>query len=407
MDKQLKLIYIVGTFPAFSTVFIDREIRSMREQDVDLQILAIREPTEDQPLSNEQRDFMKTVTYLLPLDIMAFLMGNLLFLLGQPLTYLGTLRYLLFSPHPTMKVRIMTLLHFAEGVHAAHLLRGRTFDHLHAHFVDRAAVVALVASRLLKVPYSLTAHANDIYVNPVLLREKIDGAKFMTTCTGYNFKYLTKEMGSDVKGKLHLAYHGLDLSNYQPVKEKTPRARPLLMSVGRLTEKKGFTYLIDACRALVDQGYDFECHIVGPGPLQDTLNAQIEAQGLTEVVTLCGPIPHDDVISKYNEATAFVLPCIIAKDGDRDGIPNVLIEAMAMQLPAVSTDHSGIPELIENGVSGLLVPPTEVAPLIEALKTLLDDPQLCEQLAKQGRQKVLEDFELQHNTSRLRTLFAG
>ena len=405
MDKQLKLIYIVGTFPAFSTVFIDREIRSMRQQNVDLQIVAIRKPTEDQPLSSEQRDFMKDVTYLLPLDLIAFLLGNLLYLISQPLTYLGTFFYLISRPHPNLRTRLMTILHFAEGVHAAYLLRGQTFNHLHAHFVDRAAIVALVASRLCKVPYSLTAHANDIYVNPVLLREKIQGAKFMTTCTGYNFNYLTQEMAQDLNGKLHLAYHGLDLSNYQPASERTPRTRPLLMSVGRLTEKKGFTYLIDACRALVDQGYDFECHIVGPGPLYDTLTAQIESQNLTDVITLCGPIPHDDVISKYNEATAFVLPCIVAKDGDRDGIPNVLIEAMAMQLPAVSTNHSGIPELIEDGVSGLLVPPTDVLALTQALKTLLDDPQLCARLAKRGRQKVLEDFELQGNTSRLRALF--
>lgn len=407
MEENVKLIYIVGTFPAFSTAFIDREIRSMRNRGVDLHIVAIRRPSADQPLSEEQRELQRDVTYLLPVATLQLIIGHLLFLFSRPLAFFGTLGYLLTRPHPTLKARIMTVLHFAEGVHAAYLIRNRTFDHLHAHFVDRAAIVALVASRLLNVPYSLTAHANDIYVNPVLLPEKIEHAKFITTCTGYNHKYLNKALGSQLNGKLYLAYHGLDLSNYEPAETPPQRTRPLLLSVGRLTEKKGFSYLINACRDLKAEGYDFECHIVGPGPLQETLEAQIKQCDLEGIVTLCGGIPHEQVVEKYQRAVAFVLPCIIAKDGDRDGIPNVLIEAMAMQLPVVSTDHSGIPELVENNVNGLLVPPNDEVALRDALRKILDAPESYKDFGIRARQKVLNDFELERNTTRLHALFAN
>jgi glycosyltransferase involved in cell wall biosynthesis len=407
MTNALRLVYIIGTFPAFSTTFIDREIKSLRRQGVTLQIVAIRRPTSDQPLSKDQLALQKSVIYLLPANLVEFLVANLLFILFRPGVYLQTLFYLLSRPHPNLKRWAMTLLHFAEGVYAAHLLRHRHFDQLHAHFIDRAAVVALVVSRLLEVPYSLTAHANDIYAGPVLLQEKLQNAKFVTTCTGYNYNYLKQSLGHILNGKLHLAYHGLDLANYYPPETPAQRTPPLIFSVGRLTEKKGYIYLIKACRLLKDRGYQFDCQIVGSGPLQEELQAQIETHGLADTMTLCGALPHEAVVDRYREATLFVLPCIVAQDGDRDGIPNVLIEAMAMGLPVVSTDHSGIPELIEHNATGLLVPPNQVEPLAKALTRLLDQPDLRAELATQGRKKVRDQFEVEQNVRCLHDLFVA
>ena len=241
----------------------------------------------------------------------------------------------------------------------------------------------------------------------MLLQEKLEGATFITTCTGYNYDHLKQSLGHVLNGKLHLAYHGLDLANYYPPETPVQRTPPLIFSVGRLTEKKGYIYLIKACRLLKERGYRFECQIVGSGPLQGELQAQIEAHGLTDSMTLCGALPHQEVVERYRQASLFVLPCIVAKDGDRDGIPNVLIEAMAMGVPAVSTDHSGIPELIEHNVTGLLVPPNEVDPLAEALAKLLDHADLGAELAAQGRQKVLDRFEVEQNVRRLYDLFTA
>jgi len=190
-DRALRIAYIIGTYPGFSTTFIDREIRMMRQWGLDIQLLAIRQPVERDALSQEQRRYQQDVVYLIPTERVAFLKGHVRFLLKRPRAYLGTLLYLVSRPHPSARDRLMTLLHFAEGVYAAHLLGERAVNHLHAHFVERAATVALVASRLLDIPYSLAVHAGeDIYVHPVLLQEKFSGAKFIISCTQYNLDYL-------------------------------------------------------------------------------------------------------------------------------------------------------------------------------------------------------------------------
>jgi glycosyltransferase involved in cell wall biosynthesis len=170
-------------------------------------------------------------------------------------------------------------------------------------------------------------------------------------------------------------------------------------------EKKGFSYLLVACRHLKDLGYDFDCQIVGEGPLHHKLQAMIAQLGLEGVVTLCGAIPHEEVIEKYKQSTLFVLPCVLAEDGDRDGIPNVLIESMAMQLPVVSTYLSGIPELVKDKVNGLMVPSGDQEALTQALADLLDNAAWREELGEAGRQTVLQGFDVENNVRRMFELF--
>jgi glycosyltransferase involved in cell wall biosynthesis len=264
--------------------------------------------------------------------------------------------------------------------------------------VDRAATVALVAGRLLNVPYSVTAHANDIYVNPVLLPEKLSEAKFVATCTGYNRQYLSGIV--PLNGKLHCFYHGLDLEKYRSGKP-SQLDMPLITAVGQLKEKKGFHYLLKACQTLKLRGYAFHCQIIGEGPMRASLERQIRELSLEAYVALRGALPHQEVIHEYQRSMIFALPCITASDGDRDGIPNVLLEAMAMQLPVVSTQHSGIPEVVRDEVSGLLVPPADEQALAEALARLLDEPVLRSQMGSQGRQTVTENFNSMRNAKRL------
>jgi glycosyltransferase involved in cell wall biosynthesis len=295
---------------------------------------------------------------------------------------------------------LKTVLHFGLGVYAAHHLRHHAPCHLHAHFVDRATVVALVAGRLLGMPYSVTAHANDIYVNPVLLPEKLAEAQFVATCTHYNETYLANLDGMALRRKLHCIYHGLDLDQYC-AEEKQHPPRPLIISVGQLKEKKGFVYLLRACRLLQDRGYDFRCQIVGEGPLRGTLEEEIQRLGLADTVSLCGALPHQAVIQKYREAAVFVLPCVLGADGDRDGIPNVILEAMAMALPVVSTRHSGIPEVVCDGWNGLLTPPEDETAVAEAIASLLDNPKQRQQFGLMGRQTVVDKFSIESNVARL------
>ncbi len=397
---MLRLIYIIGTYPLLTTTFIDREITTLRRWGVDLQVVAMRRPEAEAPLSQEQRELQRGVLYLLPVAWPALIAAHLHFALARPGRLLATLAYLLSRPHPSARARLKTLLHFGEGVYAAYLLRGRQFHELHAHFVDRAATVALVAARLLDRPYSLSIHAAaDIFVSPVLLGEKLAGARRAVTCTEYNRAHLAALLGPELGARVSRVYHGLDLARYRPAPAPAG-GPPLIVAVGQLVERKGFAQLIGACRALRDRGYAFECQIVGRGPQREALEALIARLDLGGQVALRGALCHEEVIALYRRATIFALPCVRSRDGDLDGIPNVIAEAMAMGLPVVSTSVSAIPELLQDGVGGLLVPPGDERALAEALAGLLDDPARRAELGRRGRQAVLASFDVEANVRR-------
>jgi len=402
--KPPSITYIVGTYPGLTTTFIDREVMALRSMGVRLQILSIRQPWTK--LSAEQEALRKDVTYLLPVKWLPLIISHLSYALTKPKHFFSTLVYLLTRPHPSLRARLMTLIHFVEGVYAAYMLRHTPGQHLHAHFIDRAATVALVASRLLGIPYSVTAHASDIYVNPVLLKEKLTNAKFASTCTAYNRSYLS-QFGKDLfNHKLLCIYHGLELERYVN-EQHTRTGRPIILSVGQLQERKGLSYLVEACGILRDRGVQFECRIIGEGPLRPTLQEQIHQLELEDYVRLVGALPHEEVIAQYQEATVFALPAILGKDGDRDGIPNVILEALSMGLPVVSTAHSGIPEVIEEGVNGLLVPPEDAQAFSSALERLICDPEMGNAFGKAGRKIVADRFNPEKNARRLLEAFVA
>ena len=169
----------------------------------------------------------------------------------------------------------------------------------------------------------------------------------------------------------------------------------------KILEKKGYTYLLEACRILQDQGNEFECHIVGEGPLRTMLQTKIRRLGLEDTVYLYGALPHQAVIDAYREATMFVLPAVLSQDGDRDGIPNVILEAQAMELPVISTQHSGIPEVVSDGLNGFLVAPADEVALAQAIAKLLENSALCSEMGQRGRQIVIENFDIDRNAKSL------
>lgn len=404
MERPLRLVYVIGTYPLLTMTFVDREIKMLRQWGVDLQILAVRRQDASIPLSTDQQEILqKGIIYLLPVSWLSFFISQFFFALLRPNRYFKTLMYLLTRPHPRrgesryLTPRFMTFLHFIEGVYAAYMLRAGSFEELHAHTADRAATVALVVSRLLDKPYSLSIHAgHDIFVNPILLGEKIVGARHVATCTAYNKSYLESFIGQDLSYKVSHIRHGLDLGKYQP-QPSSSNGRLRILSVGRLSEKKGFVYLIKACRTLKDQGYDFTCHIIGEGPQRPQLEDLIRQLSMEDTVILRGVLSHEDVIKNYQQATMFVLPCVRSKDGDMDGIPNVLAEAMAMQVPVVSTNISAVPELIDDQINGLLTSPGDDEALAVAMARLFDDSALRKNLAQNGRQSIIDTFDVNRN----------
>ena len=322
-------------------------------------------------------------------------------LLRHPITFLGTLAWLLSRRHPPGTVT-RTAMHFATGVYAAWRLRDRRGVHIHAHFVDRAATVALVASRLLGTTYSVTAHAQEIYVNPVLLKERIGEAAFAVTCTEYNLRHLRAELGLRTTRRLSRLYHGMDLSvDRGSGVEGAERDRGFIVSVAQLWERKGLRYLVEACGIMRDRGTTFRCEIIGDGPQREELRSIIDRLKLTDQVVLTGPLPFPEVVQRYRRASVFVLPCVVTEEGDRDGIPNVILEAMASHLPVVSTPVSGIPEVVRDGETGLTVPERDPAAIADAVERLIADPALAGEVAERASALVRAEFDMARNIDHL------
>jgi colanic acid/amylovoran biosynthesis glycosyltransferase len=397
-DSRLRLNYVIGSYPVLTETFIDREVRALERANVDLKLVSIRRPTDN--LSDEQRDIQRRVTYLYPPSVGRLTLAVVGATLRHPVTVFRTFGWLLTRPHKGGS-RVKTAAHFATGLYAAWVLRDRAGAHTHAHFVDRAATVALVVSRLQGGRYSVTAHAADLYARPTMVQERVSNALFAVTCTEYNRAYLTSQVGIDPSSVLRI-YHGLDFSAYDA--RRDPDDPPLLLSVGQLKEKKGLPDLVAACAALRDRGREVQCVIVGEGPMRGELESAIAEHGLQDRVHLVGAIPHPEVVGYLRRAYAFVLPCVVASDGDRDGIPNAILEAMAMGVPVISTPVSGIPEVI-SGDRGILVQPHDPSGLAVAVEGLLDDPSRAMAAGQAGRRFVLDEFDINRNAQRLLDLF--
>jgi glycosyltransferase involved in cell wall biosynthesis len=399
-----RLTYLHGRYPVLTETFIDREIRWLLAKGVDLEIVSIRRPSDD--LSPAQRELSQRVRYLLPASAPRVMLAVAWGLLRHPSTFLWTLAWLL-SRHHGSASRFRTGLHFATGVYAAWRLRHRRGIHIHAHFVDRAATVALVASRLLDTTYSVTAHAREIYVGPVLLKERIGEAAFAVTCTEYNARYLRSTIGERAARRLTRLYHGIDLSVPRGSESESARDPQLILSVAQLWERKGLRFLVEACARLRDRGTEFRCEIIGDGPQRDELQDLVASLDLRDRVVLTGALPFPEVVARYGQASVFVLPCIVTEEGDRDGIPNVILEAMASGVPVVSTPVSGIPEVVRNRETGVSVPERDVAAIADAVQELLRDRAWAEGIAARARQLVRSEFDVERNVDRLLEQFSA
>lgn len=331
-----------------------------------------------------------------------------------PLTYVGALweavrmsfRYRETSWAAPRKVFIKEFLQ--GGFIADAVLAMPDIAHLHAHFCHGATTVTMFAARLSGLPFSFTAHAKDIYLaelNPGdLLPLKMERARFVVTCTGANKQHLDGRR-SGKAAAVHAIYHGLDTSLFAPA--SGPKASPpRILSVGRFVEKKGFTYLVEACARLRDRGLPFECVIVGGADAyQKQVEERIADLRIGSHVKLLNAVTQEELRDIYAQSSIFALPCQVLDNGDRDGIPNVLAEAMAMKLAVVSTNISGIPEIVTSGANGLLVPPQDAAALAGALTSLLESPALRLQLGEAARATILEVFDSRTNTMTLAQLF--
>jgi glycosyltransferase involved in cell wall biosynthesis len=386
---------ILKGYPRISETFISNEILLLEQLGFSIHLFSMRHPRES--FSHDSiKDIRANVDYLpdtLLTHLPKLLYPNFILAAKQPAIYakalVATYRRWLRS------FKSATLKHLLQaGYLVYHLLPGSGVTHLHAHFAHSPTSVALFASQLSGLKFSFTAHAKDIYTsNPGQLREKLKLAQFAVTCTGYNRQYLSG-LAKGLETPVYRVYHGIDIERFSKNTEKKKASIPHnILTVARLTPKKGLLTVLKAIRYLCDKGFSLQYTLIGDGDDRDIILSAIKDLNLSEVVRWLGTQPHEIVVDHYRRADLFVLGCEIAPNGDRDGIPNVLIESMAMGTPVVATSVSAIPELVDDEKTGLLVPPGEPKQLAEAMIRMLTDERLRVRLTMAAKNRVIKEFD--------------
>jgi len=313
--------------------------------------------------------------------------------------FVGALINALFGRREHLRARAASVAHFLVACHYARTMRAAAepVSHIHAQWINSSGTIAMYLAWLLGVPYSFTGHATDLFRDRCALLDKIERAEFIVCISEFHRDFYLQHGARPTQ--CMIAYCGIDPSWFHPPassKERTQQRYRILAS-GRLVEKKGLTYLLDACKLLVERAEPIECMIGGSGPLEAALKAQVERLGLAGQVQVTGQaLMQEKIIDFMHGGDVYVLPCVWAADGDVDGLPQMLMEAMACGLPAVSTRLVGIPDLIRDGETGLLVPPNDAVALADAIQRLMHDRALAQRLADAGLRWVHERFDL-HN----------
>lgn len=390
----LRVGYVLKRFPRFSETFILNELLAHEAAGAVVDVFSLLDPP-DEPRHARLTRLKAEVTMLSGV-------GG-----GREEQPVPGDEALFAGKTPRQIGRIMAK---AEAV--ANAAQARGIGHLHAHFGSDATTVALLAARIMGGTFSFTAHARDIYhtyVSPEtdaeMRRAKLREAAFTVTVSDYNARHLSA-LCPEAAGRIVRLYNGIDLGAFRPV--APCRLKPgRLLAVGRMVEKKGFATLIDAAALLRDRGVAFDLEIVGSGPLEAALKAQVGHLGLSGHVTLAGALPQELLVERMEAAALAVLACRVTESGDRDGLPTVLLEAMARGLPVVTTTVAGGPEIVIPDVTGKLCPPDDPAALADAIASVLADRDQAFLMGAAGRARAQRLFDLDRNTAMLRGLLAA
>jgi colanic acid/amylovoran biosynthesis glycosyltransferase len=401
-DAPRPVGYVLRKFPVLSETFILSEMLALEARGVPLHVFSLMRPND--PRFHEDLPRLKArVTYVPGIEDAAKLLRHQARLARRDGTrYARALLYALGRGHPTL------LWRFLQAGYVANEARRLRLTHLHAQFATRPTTVALLASRLTGIPFSFTTHAMDIFTQRVdrgALARKIREARFVVAVSEFNKAYVEQVAGTR-GGTVVRVYNGIDLERFAP--DGVPPARPFrLLCVARLVEKKGLPVLIEACRLLAGRGVEFRCDIVGKGLLRPALEATIRRHRLGSRVRLLGPLTQQEVRARYHGSHLYVLPCVEGRDGNRDGLPVSIVEALACGLPVVTTPMTGIPEVVRHGENGLLVPVGDAAALADAVATLIGDPALFARFAAAARPSVEETFDRRRTIAQLHGLMQG
>ena len=420
-----RIAYVMSRFPKLTETFVLYELIALRDRGVEIEIHPLlrarnssahpegaglvrkvlelfRKPDRNAVMHPEALRLLDEVhvrAMLSPRIVLA----NLTTALTRPARYFGALAALVRSNVGSANYLLGGLAIFPKTVAAARDMERSGVEHVHAHFANHPAAAAFVIRRLTDIPYSFTAHGADLQVDQHMLREKVAESSFTATISEANRRFLIEHCGSVADERVRVVRCGVDTELFEQARRLAPRREgPLrILCIGTLYPVKGHPVLLEACRCLVRAGIDFECHLVGDGPDREALAALADELGVARRVRFRGPMPRASVAREIACADVLVVPSVATPEGRREGIPVVCMEGMAAGAAVVASAISGIPEIIDDGVNGLLVPARDPDALAAALLRLHAEPALRRRLAMGGLETVREQYDVRRNAERL------
>ena len=398
----IQIAYLVSTYPAVSHTFILREVQRLRAANFEIHTASINLPDRAAgAMTVEEQDEADATFYVKREGIRGAIAAHSAAILNSPRSYLMGLWFALRLAGSDPLRLVLFACYFVEAVILGRWMQSRKLRHLHVHFANAASTVGLIASRTFPIKFSLTVHGPDEFYDTfgLNLSEKMAGAEF-ACCVGQFARSQLMRLSPPLEwGKFEIGPLGVDPQLFSPGTFRSSPHTFEILCVGRLVPAKGQYILLAAINRLVKSYPNIRLRLVGDGPDRDGLALMIAGNGLAEYVTLEGSVNQDRIRDYYREADIFVLASFA------EGVPVVLMEAMAMQIPCISTFVAGIPELIRNGIDGILVPPSDDRELAGAIQQLIDDSGLRRRLGTAGRARVIERYDLDRNVARLARIF--
>jgi colanic acid/amylovoran biosynthesis glycosyltransferase len=401
------LAVLLSRFPSVTETFILREVDELERQGQPVRLVPMLKETP--PVVHEAAKPWTSRALYTKYFSPAIAAANARALLRRPLRYLSLLVRLIAGTITKPGTLVRTVAVFPKSVYLAEALAREGIRHVHAHFATHPTTMALIIASLSDITFSFTVHAHDIQVDRSLLRWKMRETRFVRSISAFNKRFLEELYPAESRGKIVVVHVGIEPEKYEENARRFQTVTtdvPKILCVAAHRPYKGLPVLIEACRILRDAGLSFRCDVLGTGPMTEQLERMIREQGVGDVIGLLGARPEHVVAEMMGESTLFVLPSIIASDGQMEGIPVALMEAMSSGRAVVSTSISGIPELVEHGVNGLLVAPGDPTALAAAMRTLLENRERAREMGLRGQQKVRAEFVLPDCVGQLRQRLA-
>jgi glycosyltransferase involved in cell wall biosynthesis len=401
-----KIGYVISRFPSVFQPWVAQEIIAIKKYGYEIKIFSLKKP--NKKISHYHANQLQKEIYYAPFLFSIKVIYSLFyFVFKNPVKLTETICYF-FNRYKSDRFNLLKFFFILpKTLHYAIKIKKFGIKHIHAHWATFPALSALVISKLIGTSYSITCHAIDIFDETTMLEEKLSNAKFIVTCTKHNKQYLTATYQNIDQKKIFVNYHGKDLSIIKR-KIAAPDHTINILSVGRLTESKGYDYLIEALNKFKTKDkINFNCYIVGDGPQKKWINEKIKKNKLEKMIKLTGALTHAEVLKYYEKSHIFTLSMVAnPKNGyPHRGIPNVLAEAMAMEIPVITTSLPAIDELVKNGYNGILVPEKDSDSLYKAIRNLALSKDLRGKFGKNGRNTVKKMYDVKSTIKDLIDIF--